>query len=574
MNRIGIKALAACVIFAVLLCGCALSGAAAEVNAAAVIDPAAGIVTVTGTHPMGENMRVTLTVKNGENIFFRRETAAGEGGRFSFAFAMNAGTEAEIGDESGLYKIIIGGAGLSPVEKEIRFINAADGSSFVKAANAASNAEEMKKAVEAYADGCGIDLSEQSLFCALSEKSRTAIYAAMARKNDYANAMEIAGIFDTDTVICTLNEADKKDAAALIAKYGEYLPFDMSAKSSFAKIKTDAAKTKIYEAVTAENLPLNDTEKLTKIFESAVYTQLFNELSTENRDMFTVYAEECSKAGLCNISMTDYSSSKLTDKDRADIITDALSAAKSKPFESLSDVKSTFETLAANKLKSASDSSGSKSSGGGGGSRVTVGGGKAPSPSIAPDNGEKTNRFSDLAAAPWAADAINYLAEKNIVNGVGNGCFNPMGEIRREEFVKLIVLALKLPGEDTEKRFSDVSEDAWYYECVTNAYALNIVKGVDFDIFGVGQSITREQMCAIIYRAMKLMDISIDDNENEMSFSDNGEISEYAYRAVEALYRGGVINGVGDNRFDPKGTATRAMASKMIYQLMIGGSAA
>ena len=156
MNRMVIKALTAGVVLAVLLCTCAFTGAAAEVNAA-VIDPVAGIVTVSGIYPMGENMRVTLTVTIGENIFFRRETAAGEGGGFSFIFSMNAGTETNIGDASGISKIIIGGAGLSPVEKEIRFINAADGSSFVKAANRASNAEEMKNAVEAYADGCGIE---------------------------------------------------------------------------------------------------------------------------------------------------------------------------------------------------------------------------------------------------------------------------------------------------------------------------------------------------------------------------------------------------------------------------------
>ena len=100
MNRMGIRTLAACVMFAVLLCGCALVGTAAEVNAAAVIDSAVNTVTVSGTHPMGENMRVTLTVTIGENIFFRRETAAGEGGGFSFIFSMNAGTETNIGDAS------------------------------------------------------------------------------------------------------------------------------------------------------------------------------------------------------------------------------------------------------------------------------------------------------------------------------------------------------------------------------------------------------------------------------------------------------------------------------------------
>ena len=67
-------------------------------------------------------------------------------------------------------------------------------------------------------------------------------------------------------------------------------------------------------------------------------------------------------------------------------------------------------------------------------------------------------------------------------------------------------------------------------------------------------------------------DINIDDNEKTLTFEDKGQISDYALESVEALYRAGIVNGISDKEFNPKGTATRAMAAQMIYQLLVRGN--
>ena len=45
---------------------------------------------------------------------------------------------------------------------------------------------------------------------------------------------------------------------------------------------------------------------------------------------------------------------------------------------------------------------------------------------------------------PWAHEAIEYLAENDVINGDGNGNFLPDNNITREEFVKMIVLAFNI----------------------------------------------------------------------------------------------------------------------------------
>jgi len=49
------------------------------------------------------------------------------------------------------------------------------------------------------------------------------------------------------------------------------------------------------------------------------------------------------------------------------------------------------------------------------------------------------NYFSDLADASWAVEAINYLAEKNVLAGKGNGIFAPSDNVTRAEFAKILV---------------------------------------------------------------------------------------------------------------------------------------
>ena len=54
--------------------------------------------------------------------------------------------------------------------------------------------------------------------------------------------------------------------------------------------------------------------------------------------------------------------------------------------------------------------------------------------------------FSDVQGH-WAEQYIMELTDKGIINGMGDGTFNPQGSIKYGEFFKLIMVA-SLPDED------------------------------------------------------------------------------------------------------------------------------
>ena len=76
-------------------------------------------------------------------------------------------------------------------------------------------------------------------------------------------------------------------------------------------------------------------------------------------------------------------------------------------------------------------------------------------------------------------------------------------------------------------------------------------------------------MAVMLYRAVLDLGISEKTNTN-IRFTDDGEISDYAKDAVYALCSMGIINGIGNDRFAPNDTATRAMAARMIDLMMSG----
>lgn len=173
--------------------------------------------------------------------------------------------------------------------------------------------------------------------------------------------------------------------------------------------------------------------------------------------------------------------------------------------------------------------------------------------------------FDDIEGVDWASEAILALADKGIINGKAPNQFNPYDEITREEFVKILIGAMGYQPNDYLKNvFADADESDWFCKYINIAYDKGLVKGVGKDLFGVGENITREDMCVMLYNALKLKISNISD-EVKVPFKDSDEISDYAKTAVGVLSEYGAINGVSEDEFQPKGNATRAQAAKVIY---------
>ncbi|MEG2669430.1 MAG: S-layer homology domain-containing protein [Oscillospiraceae bacterium] len=216
-------------------------------------------------------------------------------------------------------------------------------------------------------------------------------------------------------------------------------------------------------------------------------------------------------------------------------------------------------------LKSPSQTSSPGNSGGNGGNGGNPGSGTiypkptvtpVPSPTPAPD----AKLFDDLDGHKWAIEAVEGLYYAGIVNGMEEGKFNPGGNVTREQFAKMVDQLFKVPIGTADSNFKDVDTAMWYAPFITAAVNAGYIQGQSDDFFGVGESIMRQDMATILYRALGDKGKKV-----SLTFTDSEKIATYARDGVAELVGLKVISGYEDGTFLPRGTATRAEAAKMIW---------
>ncbi|MNW47197.1 Endo-1,4-beta-xylanase A precursor [compost metagenome] len=176
--------------------------------------------------------------------------------------------------------------------------------------------------------------------------------------------------------------------------------------------------------------------------------------------------------------------------------------------------------------------------------------------------------FNDLGKAEWARNVIESLASREIVKGTGEGLFNPNQAITRAQFVHMLISALDLKGTNNGSDFTDIPQDSWYVASVSIAKQLGIVTGRSDGKFDGNATITREEMAVLVYRAAMAAKLLDDVAIGKTGFTDEAAFSGYAKDAIHSMNDKGIIQGVGNGQFQPKGLATRAQAAKVIYEIL------
>ncbi|MBR5508355.1 MAG: S-layer homology domain-containing protein, partial [Clostridia bacterium] len=231
-------------------------------------------------------------------------------------------------------------------------------------------------------------------------------------------------------------------------------------------------------------------------------------------------------------------------------------------LETLYDVVSVLneKSFAVNVTKNTNKDTGGSSGGSGGSSSSGLGG-------IKEEVKTEKFEFKDIDSVAWAKDSIEYLLNYGVISESDDANFRPNDSVKREEFVKMIVVALGVYDSKATTDLKDVDSSKWCYQYVASAQKLGLVKGNDKGAFGVGEEITREDMAVIISRALEILGFE-NDGVNSEIFADDAQISGYAKDAVYMMKELGLINGMGDGNFAPKSTATRAQTAKMIFEMM------
>lgn len=162
-------------------------------------------------------------------------------------------------------------------------------------------------------------------------------------------------------------------------------------------------------------------------------------------------------------------------------------------------------------------------------------------------------------ASDWAKDGLDKAVEYSFITDKIKD--NMSGSITREEFAEVAVKLYELyTGRKATAAPSSTFTDTTNVE-ILKAYQLGIVNGIGNNKFSPQVLINREQMAAMLNRAVEAIRPDADTSITGVpTFSDENEIAPYFISNVKFMAKNGFINGVGNNRFAPKATSTREQA--------------
>lgn len=167
----------------------------------------------------------------------------------------------------------------------------------------------------------------------------------------------------------------------------------------------------------------------------------------------------------------------------------------------------------------------------------------------------------------WAKIEIDKAKEMGLIPERIQGEYK--NSITREEFSELAVnLYEALIEKEVVLQGANVFYDTENIK-VAIANELGIVNGKGNGEFGPYDNVTREQMSVMIYRTLQGAKPKYNySNPNQYIFDDNNMISSWAKEAVSYLYGVEVINGVGDNEFNPIGYTSREEAIVIVIRML------
>lgn len=159
--------------------------------------------------------------------------------------------------------------------------------------------------------------------------------------------------------------------------------------------------------------------------------------------------------------------------------------------------------------------------------------------------------FTDVAPGAWYYDAVAYVSENGLMNGVDTGIFDPDGSLTR---AMVWTILARIEGADTE------GGETWYAKARDWAMETGVSDGTD----AMG-AITREQLVTMLWRSRGEPGADF-----LLTARDADSISSWAYEAMRWAVSEGIIEGDENGFISPAATATRAQAAAIIMRFIEG----
>lgn len=187
--------------------------------------------------------------------------------------------------------------------------------------------------------------------------------------------------------------------------------------------------------------------------------------------------------------------------------------------------------------------------------------------------------FNDVARDTWYYIPTLFSYMQGYISGYQDGTFGPQNNILRQDFVVMLANISKVNlnhFHNDGSLFPDVPADEYYSNAVKWAIDNRILSGYQNGYFGVGDSLTREQVCVILYNyVIRYLDKNLPAtktvHENLNSFPDYSSVSAWALNAVSWAVEYKIISGVNGVYLSPSSNVNRAQIVTIIYNMKTNG---
>ena len=168
-----------------------------------------------------------------------------------------------------------------------------------------------------------------------------------------------------------------------------------------------------------------------------------------------------------------------------------------------------------------------------------------------------------MDTSKWYHKAVDHVLTAKEMTGTSSSTFEPDTSLSRAMIVQILYNMEGRPDAGASS-FKDVKSADWFASAVNWAAANDIVSGYSADEFGPMDSLTREQMAAVLRRYAQYKHCNVLKKADISSFADSGDVSSWALEDMCWAVGQGLISGTGNNMLSPQGTASRAQAAQVI----------
>lgn len=172
---------------------------------------------------------------------------------------------------------------------------------------------------------------------------------------------------------------------------------------------------------------------------------------------------------------------------------------------------------------------------------------------------EESEEYTWSKASEWAEPELKEASKQNLIPEIFDEA-NLTKNITRKEFAHTVVkMYEKITGQKAvpiaKNPFTDTKDKE-----VLKAYNIGITNGTSDTTFSPDALITREQMATMMTRALTKAGKDTSRPESAKLFADDSEFSGYAKDSIYYMSSIEIIKGVGENKFNAKGNASREQA--------------